>query len=359
MVEDANRTNYYTERLFGLSETVLFKAVLTIFKCAVEEYIIDKFAETAADKNIADLGTTLALLREETGINRTAELKERIANSIELYRNFTPVRNPVDVIESLLEFLVKIGCLLEYSTALTDLGRQNKAYCFANNALMNYAIDETIRGILNMQQKYSPEYEKGVRQAAEGIANESIVLAHILQSAIKDENHYDDERVFKYRDPEQREIDVVAIYRKAKIVRLIEVKSAQQFDEVRIFTKAAAHLYDDAILKNIGVDESFEITRTIVYRGETKSFKNTLGELKLWNTEDFLCRQAELHKYYVTARLEALDRNLNTAVEQQPKCEQNKPESMEEKAKRENKIMKSALNRGSIKDFLHTYEGSE
>ncbi|GHU36443.1 hypothetical protein FACS1894105_06790 [Clostridia bacterium] len=289
MVEESNRANYYTERLFGLSNTVIIKAVLSIFKCTVQDYIIENFAEHASQKNIADMGDALEVLKRETGINKTPELKERVANSIELYRNFTEVKNPVDVIEALIAFLVRIGCLFETATAVTDIGTQNKAYCFANNALMNYAIEETIQGIINLQRKNSPEYISGVRQAAEDKINESIVMAHVLNTSAINESTSDSEKVFKYRDEKQREIDVVVVYRKAKTVRLIEVKSAEKLDEVRIFNKAAAHLYDDEILENIGVDDSFKITREIVYRGETKEFKHAKSDLKLWEIEDFLC----------------------------------------------------------------------
>jgi hypothetical protein len=283
LMDDANRTNAYTDSLYGISAAVIFKAVISILKCAIEVSIIENFAELASQKNIVDLGTAIGLLELKGNKIEIRELKERIAASVPIYRNFTEVKNPVEVIEALLSFLVKTGCLFESATAMTDIGRQSKIYCFSQNALMNFAVEETIQGIINLHEINKPEFVAGVRQAADGVMNETIVLAHVLSAMAEGE------KVFRYRDVEQREIDIVAINRQAKTLQLIEVKSKTKIDEMRVIKGEARHLYDDTILQNIGVDETFAITRAIVYRGETLKVSHQKGDLILWNIEDFLC----------------------------------------------------------------------
>jgi predicted AAA+ superfamily ATPase len=282
LIDDANRTNFYTDILYGISSKVIFEAVINILKCAIEEIVIENYAEKLSQMNIADLGSVIGIL--EVKKNKVRDLKVRIAESVPIYRNFTNIDDPVEVIEALIEFLVKIGCLFESTTAMTDLGRQRKTYCFSHNALMNFAVEETIQDITNINENNKPELAEVVREAADCAMDENIVLAHVLSTISEGE------KVFKYRDVEGREIDIVVINRNAEILRLIEVKSKTKIDEVQVINGEASHLYDDTIMQNIGINETFKISRTIVYRGHTFDIYNEKGDLKLWNIEEFLCQ---------------------------------------------------------------------
>jgi len=287
-IEDANRRTEYIDRLYGLNPAAVYKAVIGIFKCAAEDAIIEHFVEKSGQKNIVDLGTAIKGL--SAGEKR--DIKNRVAESIEIYRNFTAVKNPLAVIEALIEFLVKIGCLYGYTTATNEFGDAN-AYTFTHNALMNYAVAETIQGILKLENIDRLEFIDGIKQAAEGALNESIVFAHVLQSAQKDD------KVFKYRDLENREIDAAVINREEKTLRLIEVKSKTKIDKDRIFNNDARHLFDDGILKNIGVDGSFAITRALVYMGANDLIVGEKGVLHLVNIEDFLIKCKDLEKLFI------------------------------------------------------------
>ena len=303
-MEDANRRTEYTDRLYGLNPAAVYKAVISIFKCAAEDAIIEHFIEKSEQKNIVDLGEAVKGL--SAGEKR--DVKKRVAESIEIYRNFTSVKDPLAVIEALVEFLVKIGCLYEYSTASHEFGDVN-AYTFTHNALMNYAIAETIQGILKLKDIDQPEFIKGIKQAAEGVLNESIVFAHVLQGAKKDD------KVFKYRDLDNREIDIVVINREAKTLRLIEVKSRTKVDKDRAFGNEARHLFDNEILKNIGVDDSFTITRILVYMGASGSVVGQKDILHLVNIEDLLINYKDLKQFFERMTDEADKNQLNNVEE--------------------------------------------
>ncbi|MDR1246442.1 MAG: DUF4143 domain-containing protein, partial [Clostridiales Family XIII bacterium] len=131
-------------------------------------------------------------------------------------------------------------------------------------------------------------FSKSIEQAAEGAMNENIVYTHLLLFANKND------KIFRYRDPDTREVDAVIVNRKAKTLRLIEVKSKSKIDDKRVFRNEAKHLYDNAVLKNIGIDTSFTITRVVVYSGENREIPHAKGNLKLANIEEFLCRQGDL-----------------------------------------------------------------
>jgi hypothetical protein len=286
-MEDANRRTEYTDRLYGLNPAVVYKAIISIFKCAAEEAITEHFIEKSGRKNIVDLGEALKGLSPA----EKRDIKSRVAESIEIYRNFTPVKNPLDVIEALVEFLVKIGCLYGYSTASNEFGEAN-SYTFTHNTLMNYAIAETIQAILRLKDIDKPGFIKGINQAAEGALNESIVFAHVLRGAKKDD------KVFKYRDLENREIDVAVINREAKTLRLIEVKSKTKINKDRVFNDDARHLFDDGILRKIGVDGNFEITRALVYMGISGSVVGEKDVLHLVNIEDLLINYNDLGRFF-------------------------------------------------------------
>jgi predicted AAA+ superfamily ATPase len=283
-LEEANRPNEYTGRLYGIDAAVIYKAIISILKCAVEPDIKNHFIKNAGLKNIMDLGDAIS------GWSATdkRDIKERVAEALDIYSEFKGITEPGLVIEALVSFLVKVGCLVEAFSATSDFGgNKRELYYFSHNALMYYAVQETINGALSLDGINRRDFEHGIRQAEEGYLNESIVFAHILHAA--DSN----EKVFKYRDLDNREIDAVVINRKAKIIHLIEVKSKGKINERNVFTDEAQHLYDDEILNNIGADNSFTITRAVVYSGENREIPHAKGNLKLANIEEFICRQGD------------------------------------------------------------------
>jgi len=282
--DDANRTNEYTSRLMGIDAAVIYKAIVSILKCAVETDVTRHFVQNADRKNIADLGSAVS----EWSAKEKRDIKERVADALNVYSDFAGIKNPQGVIEALISFLVKTGCLAESHTGITDNGKVRTTYSFNHNALMNYAIEETIQGILNLKDINQPEFAAGIRQAAEGAINENIVLAHILRGAGKDD------KVFKYRDLENREIDAVIVNREAKTLCLIEVKSKANVNDTNVFINEAKHLIDDAVLKNIGVDDSFAVTRVLVFAGKTGYAIRRESSLLLVNIEDLLNRYKEL-----------------------------------------------------------------
>lgn len=285
-MDDAGRTTFYTDYLYGINETVIYKAIISILKCVAEDTIKKHFVEHAGKMNISDLGEAVS------GLTTTEkrDIKARVAESIDLYKGFTPIEKPLDVINALIEFLVKIGCLIKYSSGTNEFG-EKESLAFTHNALMNYAAEETIRSLRNIKNINESIFDESIRQAMEGALNENVVLAHILQ-AVKSGTD-----VFKYRDADSREVDVVIINRDTKTVRLIEIKSKTSIDEKYVFDNEARHLFDDNILKNIGVGDDFTVTRILVFRGKTSvAFRN--GEhLLLVNIEDLLMEHRDINRY--------------------------------------------------------------
>jgi predicted AAA+ superfamily ATPase len=280
-------TNYYTDWLYAIDKQVIFKGVISILKSTVEAFIRKNFIEESNKKNIPDLGEVISKWPDP----EKDDIKERIAESIGIYQNSVKISDPAGSIDALTAFLVKIGCLLESATGVSDLTNQQRTLYFAHNALMNYAIEETKRGILSIQDIDRYEFSNSLEQAAEGALNENIVYTHLLLSADRND------KVFRYRDTETREIDAVVINRERKTLRLIEVKSKSKIDSHRVFQNEAKHLFDPAVLKNIGVDDSFSITRVLVFRGDTGFVPRSTDVLLLINIEDLLIHYKDLGYY--------------------------------------------------------------
>ena len=285
--DDANRTNEYTSRLMGMDAAVIYKAIVSILKCTVESDVIRHFVQNADRKNIMDLGDAIS----EWSAKEKRDIKERVAEALDVYSDFAGVPNPEDTIEALISFLVKIECLAQSHIGTSDIGKARTAYSFNHNALMNYAVEETVQGVLNLKETNSPEFAAGIRRAAEGAINESIVLAHLIRGM------GDGDKAFKYRDLENREIDAVIINREAKTLYLIEVKSKSKIDEARVFKNEAKHLFDEAVLKNIGVCDGFAVRRIIVFGGETGYVVRRESPLFLVNIEEFLIRCKDLGSF--------------------------------------------------------------
>jgi len=285
-MDDAGRTTFYTDYLYGIDETVIYKAVISILKCVAEDTIKKHFVEHAGKMNISDLGDAI---RGLTAMEKR-DIKTRVAESMDLYRKFTPINRPLDVINALIEFLVKIGCLTKYSSGTNEFG-DKESLAFTHNALMNYAAEETIRGIRSTKNINESIFDESIRQAIEGALNENVVLAHILQTVESGTE------VFKYRDADFREVDAVIINREAKTVRLIEVKSKSSVDNKYVFDNEARHLFDGNVLKNIGVSNDFTVTRVLVFRGKTALVCQKEKKLFLVNIEDLLREYRNINRF--------------------------------------------------------------
>jgi hypothetical protein len=135
------------------------------------------------------------------------------------------------------------------------------------------------------------EFNASLRQAAAGTINESIVFAHVLKGAGKDD------KVFKYRDLDNREIDIVSINREAKTLWLIEVKSKSSVNPGGVFHNEAKNLFSPEILKNMDADNSFRITRVLVYGGGSSPIVTKERTLLCANIEEFLAHFKDLEQY--------------------------------------------------------------
>jgi len=280
-------TNYYTDWLYAIDKQVIFKGIIAILKSAVDSFVRKNFIREAGNKNIPELGEIISKWPDSD----KSDVKTRIAESIGIYRNSVKISNPAGSIEALLQFLVKIGCLFESTSRVSDALEGQMTYYFAHNALMSYALEETKLGIEKLNDINIQDFKTSLQQAAEGSLNENIIYAHLMLST------KGDEKVFRYRDAENRKIDAVIISRDAKTLRLFEVKSKSKIDIARLYSNEARHLLDDTVLTNIGVSDDFVITRVIAYRGRTRfaRSKNTL--LLLVNIEDLLNNYKELGCY--------------------------------------------------------------
>jgi predicted AAA+ superfamily ATPase len=281
--DEANRKTIYTARLYGIDRGVIYKAVISILKCAAEDYIITHFMKNADQKNISDLGTIIGGLY--TAEKRS--IKERVADSLGVYRPFRPVTEPQEVIEVLLEFLVQIGCISEYNTNHNEFGKPN-TYAFAQNALMNYSVEETVDAILHTENIDKPEFIASVRQAAIGAMNESIVFSNLAHAIKPTCSIFEGDKIFKYHDTKGREIDAVIINRDDKKVCLIEVKNKSNINDDTVFNDEAKWLYDPDVLLNIGIDDSYTITRIVAYSGGSRFLTFENRELFLVNIEQLL-----------------------------------------------------------------------
>jgi predicted AAA+ superfamily ATPase len=295
--EYTDATNYYTDWLYAIDEQVIFKGVISILKSTVETFIRKNFIQDANKKNIPNLGEVISNWSDP----EKQDIKEKIAQSIGIYRNSIKIENPAGSIDALINFLVKIGCLMEGATGVSDLAETQKTLYFAHTALMNYAIDETKRGIMSIKDIDRNEFSKSLEQAAEGSLLENIVYTHILQGVKKTE------KVFRYRDPEAREIDVVIIDRKAKTLRLIEIKNKSKMSGKTAVLKDGKNLFDKEIIKNIGIDSSFAVTRAILYKGENRFTVNNGEILHLLNIESVLMHYNQLSYYHDQLNEKALD----------------------------------------------------
>ncbi|MDR1603183.1 MAG: AAA family ATPase [Gracilibacteraceae bacterium] len=287
-VEEANRRTIYTDRLYGIDAEVIYKAVISILKCTAEDAILRHFVTNANTKNISDLGPAIANLSKQ----EKRDIKERVAEAIEPYREFAQIYHPKETIEALIEFLIQIGCLSEFHEGTNEFGKNN-AYTFTHNALMNYSVEETVNAILHTKNVDQKLLTDSVRQAAIGAMNETIVFSHLAHSIATGNSIFEGEKLFKYRDEKDREIDAVIIERDAKKLFLFEVKSKSNINDSYAFSDEARHLFDTEVLKSIGVDETYTITRVVSYSGQSRVLTFEGDNLFLVNIEQLLERTAD------------------------------------------------------------------
>jgi predicted AAA+ superfamily ATPase len=283
-VFDASRPNAYTDRLLDVNAAIIHQAIISILKRAVEKSIKRRFVEYANEKNLLEFGEAVSNWTKD----EKRELKKHVAEALEIFDGFEGIEHPLATIDMLIAFLLQVDVLMETCGAMGFGDVKDKLYYFSQAALMSYAVEETVKGLLKLRGINHVEFERGVRQAAEGCINESIVFAHVLRDAgQKDE-------VFRYRDAKLREIDIVVKNFMKKTIKLIEVKSKDKIDVGTVFKNEARNLYDDDVLSNLGVSDEYAVKRFVVYFGESKVVERQKGDLALANIEDFICRQGGL-----------------------------------------------------------------
>ena len=294
---------YYAEWLYAIDEQVIYKGVIAILKSTVEAYIKKNFIKEAGNKNIPELGEVISKWSDAD----KADIKERIADAMGIYQNSIKIDNPAGSIEALLHFLVKIGCLIEGETSISDRIKGQKTFYFVHNTLMNYALKEAMLGLEQLDGINSDEFKSSLQQAAEGSLNENIVYSHLTLAC------RGDEKIFRYRDAEGREVDAVIISRENKTVKLFEVKSKVKIDTSRIASNEARHLLDDAVIKNIGADD-FIVMRIVVSKDKTGFVISQKNILLLVNIEDLLVHHKDLTKYlnFLMTEAKKMYKNLNT-----------------------------------------------
>jgi hypothetical protein len=290
LMDGPHRRTILIDRLYAIEPAVAYKAVIGILKCAVEISVKEHFAEKASEKNIPDIGAALANISAKD----KRDIKERVAESGTVYRKFTGASDPLGTIEALIEFLLRIGCLDEYTLGVNEFVKPN-TLTFCHNALMNFAVEETIQSIAEPLGSDFIEIADGIKQASMGAMNESIVFAHFVHSIMPGKSIFEGDKIFKYHDSKDREIDAVIINRDAKKVFLIEVKSKSTIKGKYAFLDEAKHMFDSEVLKNIGIDETFLVTRIIAYSGESLLLTFEGDELFLVNTEQLIARIADMN----------------------------------------------------------------
>jgi predicted AAA+ superfamily ATPase len=279
--------DYYYDWLYAVDKLVIFKGVIAILESTAEATIRKNFIQDAHSKNLLSFGEAVkGWLADEK-----RDLRDRVAEKLSVYEEFRKIENPLGSIDALIAFLVKIGCLTESFTGVSDLGNKQKTLYFAHNALMNYALEETKTSILSLSDENKHEIVKGLNQALDGCLNKNVVYFHLAFSVGKDE------KVFRYRDAEMREIDAVVVNRIDKIARLYEVKSKSKIDVRHLRSNEAKHLVNRDVLTNIGVDETFKVVRVIVYAGKTEYYVGKSESILLVNASDLLSRFPNTSQY--------------------------------------------------------------
>ena len=160
---------------------------------------------------------------------------------------------------------------------------------------MNFAIAEAIHAIPQLKNIDNVEFTTGIKQAAEAAFYESMVFAHVLNSAKENDEIFKYRE--KYRDLSAPEVDIVLINRETNMVHLIEIISKLTLSE-NAFQNEARHLFDSEILKNIGIDDSFKITRVLIFNGESGCKIEQGQTLLCINITDYLEHYSNIDEYF-------------------------------------------------------------
>ncbi|MDR1641313.1 MAG: AAA family ATPase [Clostridiales bacterium] len=287
--EEADYISDYARFLYGIQAFDIYKSIASIFKCIIEIHIKEQFSRNNAMKNIPDMGIGLSKSPGKVKEN----IIKRVASSILIYTPYRILERPFVAIGMIIEFLSKIGCLLEIPYGSSDLpGSTDMSYAFCHNALMSYCLKETVTGMLKNDIGNREPLADGIWQAAEDCLNENIIKTHIAAGIGTGDTF------FKYHDIVGRKIDAVIINREVKTLILIEVNSDRHINQNTIFRKEAVYLFNNDIIDNIGIDNTFKITRVIVYYGENEILFNKGKALLLVNIENFLEHFQDLGGYF-------------------------------------------------------------
>ncbi|MDR1643478.1 MAG: ATP-binding protein [Clostridiales bacterium] len=285
--EDYATGSHYLNRLYTIDKPVIFKCVIALLESTAELMI--KKNLIASEQSDSGLGE---IISEWSAHETSDDIKDRIVDQIEIFQKLIKLDNPKDSIIVLLEFLTNIGLFIETGSSFSDLSRMQITLCFAHPALLSYALDQAKNAIIQaVSVSDASAFSKSLAEASEEALNENIVNSHFIRLSDYDDN------IFFYHDDKGREIDVVSVNRRLNRVRLVEVESKSKIDDRMVFKNEAKDLYVKEILKYIGVNKSFSITRIIAYKGENKRIANVKGDLFLLNIEDLLCRLKDLDAF--------------------------------------------------------------
>jgi hypothetical protein len=290
LMDDANIMNAYTDSLYGISVDSVHKAITIILKHVVEGPIKERFLEKARPKDMASPDA------DESRPSDKDYIIDKVVNSMTFYRNSRfnpdPDKHPDMATDVLLAFLVMIGCLFEVNVGKSDTEELSTAYAFNHNALMRFAVEKSVLGLLERFGVSHQDFAAGIKESSKDVSAGSIVLAHAFHGAKPGDN------CFKYRDSAGRELEVAVINRDAKSLKLIDTTSETRINPSDAFANGARDLFSPAILKNIGIDESFAVTRVLAYMGKTKILSSNGKRLLLVNIEQLLTHYRDLDEFF-------------------------------------------------------------
>ncbi|MDR1643479.1 MAG: AAA family ATPase [Clostridiales bacterium] len=284
--EDYTSTgNYYTDWLYAIDKPIVYKSVLYLLEQAAVAMIKKNLMRNSSEQCFSNLAET---------IDKWSSLeKSRITS--EFFRNLFEIKYPENTVGVLLVFLIKIGLLIESGSFEVISNKLHytkmlQTVHFAHPALLSYALDQANKSLMSIRDIDTELLSRSIAMASERALNENIVYCHFIRLADKSD------KIFPYHDMQDRVIDVVSVNRRLNRLRLVEVENKSEIDDSMVFENEAKALYDKEILKIIGVDEKFSITRIIAYKGENKRMSNDDGDLFLLNIEYLLHRIKDLEK---------------------------------------------------------------
>ncbi|MDR1643477.1 MAG: AAA family ATPase [Clostridiales bacterium] len=278
---DFATAGYYLDWISRVDKRVISKYIFELLESTAEAMIKKRFVKNASEQGDSWLNDIIS----DWSAHAKSGDRDRVVDQIQIYLNLFHNDNPKESINALLEFLINIGVLIEGGSSFSDLSKMQSRLCFAHPAIMSYALDKAKNSIIQaVNISDASAFSRSLAEASECALNENIVYCHFIRFSD------DGDKTFLYHDKKGREIDIASVNRKLNRLRLVEVESKSEIDDSTVFENEAKALYDKEILKSIGMDEKFSITRIIAYKGENKRVSNDSGDLLLLNIEDLLRR---------------------------------------------------------------------